>query len=174
MKRKSPQLKTYLNLWKDSLGPKERSSFIVDRRASLLKKSIDRICMNADLAESVDVYTQELVDGVVYLYSIGFKPSEIISHSILLQKLLNLGRDILEKTHQDDDLFYLGAFIDLKMAVKWKDLNFYKFLSNALSKITKGIKLFSEKIKIKISDEYQLYFPQEFDLFFTYPLKSTA
>ena len=34
--------------------------------------------------------------------------------------------------------------------------------------------LSGEKIKIKISDEYQLYFPQEFDLFFTYPLKSTA
>lgn len=174
MKRKTSSFKNYQNLWKDSESLKARSNFIVDRRSSLLKKSIDNICMKADLAENVNAYTQELIDGIIYLYSIGFKPSEIISQGIILQKLLSLGRDILEKTHQDDDLFYLGAFIDLKITSKWKDLNFYKFISNALSKISKGIKLFTEKIKIKISDEYELFFPQEFDLFFTFPLKSTA
>jgi hypothetical protein len=174
MKRKSPQIKIYLNLWKDTGQRHDHDRFVNDRRKSLLKKTIDNICMNADLTMNVQDYTSEVVDGIIYLYSIGFKPSEIMSHNLLLQKLLSLGRDILEKTHQGDDMFYLGAFLDLKMTSKWKDINFFKFLKNALNKIHMGIALFSEKLKNKILEEYKLYFPKDFDLFFTIPLKSTA
>ena len=174
MKRKSPHMKSYLNLWNEGTRLPKRIDFIEDRRTSLLKKTIDSICLKADLAEDVNSYTVELIDGVIHLYSLGFRPSEVITHKILLQKLLSLGRDILEKTHQCDDLFYLGAFIDLKITQKWKDLSFYQFLSNALSKISNGIKLFSEKIKNKISHEYELFYPKEYDLFFTLPLDSSA
>ena len=71
-------------------------------------------------------------------------------------------------------MFFLGAFLDLKMTSKWKDLSFFKFISSALKKIHMGIALFSEKIKNLIQDEYELYFPKEYKLFFQLPLKSTA
>lgn len=174
MKNKSSQIKTYMNLWKDSSPRQTHTNFLTNRRSSLLKKTIDSICMSADLTMNVQDYTHEVVDGIIYLYSVGYKPSEIISHNLMLQKLLSLGRDILEKTHQGDDMFYLGAFLDLKMTSKWKDLNFFQFIANALKKISMGIDLFSEKIKEMIFNEYKLYFPKDFDLFFHLPLKSTA
>jgi hypothetical protein len=171
MPRKIPQ-HLLQSLW--SKQDNQKVKFVRGSRENVLKKTIDNICLSADLSETSHDYATSLCDGMVYLYSVGFRPSDIISHNLLLQKLLNLGRDLMEYSTEDSDVFYLGAFIDIKMTHSWKDLKFFKLLLSMLNKLQKMTHIFTSKIKLKIKQEYQLYYPDEFTKFFILPIKSTA
>ena len=171
MPRKIPQ-HLLKSLW--SQNDQKSIKFVRGSRENVLKKTIDNICLSADLSERSDDYAASLCEGMVYLYSVGFKPNDIISHSLLLQKLLNLGRDLMEYSSQDDDIFYLGAFIDIKMTFSWKDLKFFKLILNMINKLKNMTHLFSQNLRHKISKEFELYYPDEYAKFFLVPLKSTA
>lgn len=171
MPRKIPQ-HLLKSLW--SQNEQKSIKFVRGSRENVLKKTIDNICLSADLSERSDDYAASLCEGMVYLYSVGFKPSDIISHNLLLQKLLNLGRDLMEYSSQDDDIFYLGAFIDIKMTYSWKDLKFFKLILNMIKKLKNMTHVFSHNLRLKISKEFKVYYPDDYAIFFLVPLKSTA
>ena len=101
MVRKIPH-KLLNSLWtkQDDNDPR----FIRGSRENILRKTIDNICMSADMSVTTNEYAMNLCEGMIYLFKSGFKPSDIISHNILLQKLLSLGKDIMDKSVEN---FYL-------------------------------------------------------------------
>lgn len=124
---------------------------------AFLKKSMDDICFQAELAVSSLEYTQVICKGMKRLLGMGVGHESIIGHKNLLQKLLYLGRDILQSNHKGEDLFYLGVLIELKIYSKWKSIEFYSFILNALKAIKGKLSFISKKVKEKLFAKLKVY-----------------
>lgn len=159
------------NLWKEgSQTPKVSRS----TKAAFIKKSIDDVCLQADLAESAWDYSFQICSGMVRLLAMGLSQSDLVTHRTLVQKLLRLGRDIMDYANSDTDFFFLGAFVDLKICSKWRNIEFYRFIVDALKGIKKHLAFFSDRIKKKILKEYKRLYPQDFLLYFTPKYSNSA
>lgn len=159
------------NLWKEGPhGPKlTRGS-----RDSFIKKAIDDVCLKADLSETAWDYSYSLCSGMIRLLEMGLNQKEFCSHKTLVQKLLHLGRDIMDYAQSDTDFFYLGAFVDLKICSKWRNIEFYRFLVDALTGIKKYLAYFSKGLKEKIRKEYQKYYSRDYEVYFAPNLLDSA
>jgi len=159
------------NLWKDgSFGPKLSHS----GRSAFIKKSIDDVCLQADLSETAHDYSYQICSGMVRLLAMGLRQRELVTHKTLVQKLLRLGRDIMDHAQSDTDFFFLGAFVDLKICSKWRNIEFYRFIVDALKGIKKHMTFFSDRIKDKILKEYENLYPQDFLLYFSPKYSNSA
>lgn len=159
------------NLWKDKpTGIK----LVRGKRETFIKKSIDDVCLQADLSETTWDYSYNLCSGMIRLLRMGLSQSELCSHRTLVQKLLRLGRDIMEYAQTDTDLFFLGAFVDLKICAKWRNIAFYRFVTDALKGIKKYLSFFSKALKEKIKREYEDFYPQDFSKYFCLDVPDTA
>ena len=87
---------------------------------------------------------------------------------------MRLGRDIMEYAQKDTDFFFLGAFVDLKMCSKWRNVDFYRFIVDALMGIKKYLAFFSKAIKEKIRKEYIKLFPRDYQVYFGVDLALTG
>lgn len=117
---------------------------------AFLKKMMDEICLDADLAESTSEYALILCRGVVRLYKIGVPVDAIKQHQQIWGKILFLGKDILQNSKPFSDLFYLGLLIEIKVTSKWREPSFFKFLVNALKTVACDLKFMSSKVKEKL------------------------
>ena len=151
------------NLWKDKATEPE---LVQDRRASFMKKAIDDVCLQADLSETTWDYSYQLCWGMIRLLKMGATHSELGRHPLLVQKLLRLGRDVMDCAQTDTDLFFLGAFIDLQICAKWRNVAFYRFVVDALKGIKKYLAFFSQTLKKKITKEYSRLYPKDFEEYF--------
>ena len=131
-----------------------------------MKKAIDDVCLSADLSETSWDYSYNLCSGMVRLLELGFSTKEISAHKTLVQKLMQLGRDMMESGKREADFFYLGAFVDMKMATRWRNIAFFKFIMDALLGIKKYMAFFSKKLKERIRKEYVQLFPKDFKVYF--------
>ncbi len=159
------------DLWKEG---ESRPKLSRGGRSSFIKKSIDDVCLQADLSESAHDYSYQICSGMVRLLAMGLGQSELVAHRTLVQKLLRLGRDIMEHAQGNSDFFYLGAFVDLKLCSRWRNIEFYRFLVDALKGIKKHLAFFSERIKNKILKEYEKLYPQDFLLYFAPKFSDSA
>lgn len=125
--------------------------------SAYLKKSMDDICFQAELAETSLEYAQVICKGMQRLFKMGVQCQLIIGHNNLLQKLLYLGRDLMQTNPKGHDLFYLGILIELKIYSKWKTLEFYKFILSALSAIKGNLSFISNKMKNKLLNKLKNY-----------------
>lgn len=133
--------------------------------SAYLKKSMDDICFQAELAETSWEYTYVICTGMKRLFAMGVDHQMIIGHNNLLQKLLYLGRDLMQTTPQEHDLFFLGILIELKIYSKWKSIEFYNFILSALKAIKNNLCFVSEKMKLRLLrklEKYNLALYQEF------------
>ncbi|MEX0797966.1 MAG: hypothetical protein WD025_00885 [Bacteriovoracaceae bacterium] len=152
------------NLWKDNGSQLKLAQ---GKRQAFIKKAIDDVCLKADLSETTWDYSYHLCFGMIRLLRMGLSQSEMCYHPVLVQKLLRLGRDVMEYAQSDTDFFYLGAFIDLKISSKWRNIQFYRFIVDALLGIKKYLAFFSKTLKTKIQKEYKKLYPRDFDLYFS-------
>lgn len=131
-----------------------------------LKKSMDDICFQAELAETSWDYAYVICKGMKRLLEMGVPFQSIIGHNNLLQKLLYLGRDLMQTNPTEHNLFYLGVLVELKIYSKWKHKEFYVFLLNALNAIKNKMDFISLKIKQKLIYKLKKYNSTLYDEFF--------
>lgn len=122
-----------------------------------IKKSMDDICFQAELAESSLEYAYVICKGMRRLFSTGVHYQIIIGHNNLLQKLLYLGCDLMQTNAKGHDLFYLGVLIELKIYSKWKSIEFYNFLLSALHAIKSNLSFISRRVKEKLLEKLKNY-----------------
>lgn len=152
------------NLWKKNSSAPQ---VVCGSRESYVKKAIDDVCLKADLGETTWDYSYQLCSGMIRLLELGLGHKELCSHPSLAQKLLRLGRDIMENANSDSDLFYLGALVDLKICSKWRNIEFYRFLVNALDGMKRFVAYLSSKIKERIRKDYEEQYPKDYAFYFT-------
>lgn len=140
-------MKQLQKLWSNrDAGPR----LATERYESYYKKAIDSVCMEADMCESVDDYVVSLCNGMQQLIDQGIPKSSIINHPIALNKILRLGEDIMEVSHQKSDIFYIGIFIDLRIAMNWFQKKFYQLVKLLIDQITRNAKGIPTKLKQKL------------------------
>ena len=153
----------YLNLW-DSSSAKRKGGILLSsgNYDNYCKKAIDALCLEADMAETLDAYIVTFCDGMENLIKQGIPKNTILKHNLALSKILRFGEDIIEYSQKKSDLFYVGLFVDLKIAGHWYELPFYKVVKGMLDLLyDKGQvlpALFKEKIeKLVKASNYPLY-----------------
>ncbi len=150
-----------LNLWKENSnqsGPK----VVTGNYDAFCNKAIDGFCMEADLCESLEEYVETICDGMMELIKMGIPKQKLLNHSIALTKILRLGEDIIEYGKKKSDIFYIGLFVDLKIAKEWFEFRFYSVIKNMLNLIYSKSKELPNELKVKIelllkSDNFPLY-----------------
>ena len=159
------------NLWKDG---DRKAKLARGSREGFIKKAIDDVCLQADLSETTWDYSYNMCSGMIRLLSMGLGQKELCAHKTLVQKLLRLGRDIMDYAQSDTDFFFLGAFVDLKICSKWRNIEFYRFVLQALMGIKKYLAFFSKDLKEKIRKEYENFYPRDYEIYFTPYLARTG
>ncbi len=155
--------KQFSSLWsKSQTHQREAVPLAYSSQKAYYKKAMDTVCLEAELAEQTSEYTYTLCKGMKRLFSIGATAKEVETHRNLLNKILYLGKDILESSQKFSELFYLGVLIEMKMVSKWRDVSFYTFLISALKSIKKESRFISKEMKIKLTklfakDNTELY-----------------
>ena len=124
------------------------------------KKSMDDICFQAELAESHWDYAYSICSGMKRLFNIGVDINSIINHNNLMQKLIYLGRDIMQTSNKHLDIFYLGVFVEIKIYSMWQTAEFYSFLVSALKMIKKQARFISTQMKNKLIIKLRNFNPE--------------
>ena len=158
MQKKMSSKSLYLSMWETHVKDVNE----VNVESLVLKKSFDDICYKAELAETILDYSFVICNGIKRLIKSGHNINEVLKHKNLMQKLFFLGKDMMESSSTQKDMFYLGAFVELKVYSMWHALEFYNFILNALKMIKKNISFISEFIKQKLvtklkSHNYELF-----------------
>lgn len=153
--------KKYLNLW-SSKNSSNRLSLASGNYESYCKKAIDGLCLDADMAETLDEYIVTFCEGMEKLIKMGIPKRSIMKHSLALSKILRLGDDVIEYSQRKSDLFYVGLFIDQKITSHWYELSFYKIIKGMLDLLYKEGRNLPSKLKVKIErlvkeNNYPLY-----------------
>jgi hypothetical protein len=138
-----------------------------DATSAFIKKSMDDICFQAELASSTIEYAEAICQGMERLLDKGVPFSMIQRHHNLFQKLMFLGRDLMQMSSPGLDLFYLGIFIELKIDQEWKSSNFYKLVRNSLLAIKKNMTFLAAHLKNKLLYHLQLERPKLHQVYFT-------
>lgn len=154
-------------MWSDSGQERSRPKLASGSRGAFIKKSVDDICIAADLSESTWDYSKILCSGMIRLLNMGLEHQELARHNNLVVKLLRLGRDMMECSRSESDLFFLGALVDIKICERWRNVGFYQFVLDALRGIRKHCSFLSEKMKSRIRREYRKAFPEDFASYFS-------
>lgn len=153
MYRKKLSSKQLNGLWKNTSSLKISHG----SKSSYIKKSMDDICFQAELAETSWDYAHVICKGMQRLLKMGVPAQIIINHQNLLQKLLYLGRDIMQTSQKTSDMFCIGVLIELKIYSKWKQIEFYEFLLNALKMIKEQKSFVTARLKDKLFNKLKVY-----------------
>ena len=96
--KKRYSYKQLSSLWSNKRSKNEaiegRVPLVLGSDTVLFKKAMDDICLEADLAETVEEYTSSICRGMERLINLGVEASEIQKHHNLIGKILYLGRDL--------------------------------------------------------------------------------
>jgi hypothetical protein len=168
--KKRYSYKQLSSLWESHRSSSQSSSRIPLSYGSdgvLFKKAMDDICLEADLAETLEEYSLTICQGMKRLIELGVEPQEIQKHHHLIGKILYLGKNLLDGTKRHSEIFYLGIMVDLKIVTRWFDKTFYTFIIKAIKHIVKNIAFISAELKIKLTQSfakenhelYKFYFP---------------
>lgn len=123
---------------------------------SYYKKSMDDICLQAELSESSNEYASIICSGMQRLIRMGVQYKHIEEHKNLMLKIIYLGRDIMTTSKSKDDLFYIGVLLDLKIIEKLTSLDFFVFIVNALKGLKKKMNFISNRIKLKLIEDLKI------------------
>ena len=167
MKRRA-KAKQFMSLWKEGSGPhKSALKLASGQYEAYYKKAMDSLCLEVDMAESLDKYVQLFCNGMIDLIEIGIPKAFFSKHGLILSKLLRLGEDILEYGVRKSDLFYVGLFVEQKINSQWYEVNFYKFVKNLLYVIYEKGAALPENIKSKIENFIKLHNKSLYALYFS-------
>lgn len=141
MKRRG---KNYQKLWSGAkiLYPSHEQVYF--------KKAMDGLCLRADLQETTLDYVRELCLGMHDLSLIGLKSSHFQHHPILLQKILAMGRDLMDQFRVGGDAFYLGIFLELKLVSKWHEKGFFYMIVKMIDRMRQSVGIFSNAMKERL------------------------
>jgi hypothetical protein len=135
-------------------------------REVFLKKAMDGVCMQADLMETTLDYAFELCQGMDSLFKLGASYHALKGHHILMQKLITLGRDLMDTSETESDSFYLGVFLELKLMQQWKQKGFFKLVTSLIDRIRLKGAVFSNKIKKKLQRLLNVQQPAMYRFYF--------
>lgn len=145
------------NLWSDTSSIGFTKNVIASRESNEhVIKAIDDLCLKADLAESVEEYSLTLCKGMKNILGLGGSTRVIQSHHNLISKILYFGRDLCEGSGKFSQMFYLGLFIDIKIASKWLEKSFYSFIIKAIRFLKRGGTFISNELKKQLIGLYSL------------------
>ncbi len=159
--KKRMKAPNYLKLW--SKNQTERQLVLVsEKRNSFCKKAVDNLCLEVDMCETLEDYLFKFCEGMHELISIGIPRDNLLNHQLAFAKILRLGSDIMDNSQKDEDLFYIGVFIDVKIATNWYKKSFYSMIINMLKYIRKKSRRLPQEMKDKIIklfkvENYPLY-----------------
>jgi hypothetical protein len=155
--KKRYSYKQLSSLWTDHKVPSKVNSRLPLSYGSdevLYKKAMDDICLEADLAESVEEYSLCICKGMKRLIDLGIEPQEVQKHHNLIGKILYFGKDLLDSSKKYSEIFYLGILVDLKIVSKWFDKSFYSFIIKAINHMLKNVSFISVDLKIKLTKSF--------------------
>lgn len=81
----------------------------------------------------------------------------------LFHEALLAGREIQDKFKNQEEFFYLGMFIDLKVNEMWGQSSFWKMVYSALKSFTSNQIKMGKSLKQKILKKYKEFFPEEIE-----------
>ena len=114
---------------------------------------IETLMLRADLCEDLESYVTTLCNGMEQVLESDALLRVAKKSTHFESKIKRIGRDIIEKSRQETDLFYLGVFASLKLKENWLDKQFYKILAKLLSQVMEKGFQFSEILKRKIKSK---------------------
>jgi hypothetical protein len=159
----------YSKLWQNS-NQDSPIKLARNNYASYSKKSIDDLCLKADLCETLDDYIFSICSDMENLINQGLDKEFFIEHPLVLEKLKRIGQDLMDNSNYESDMFYVGAFIDFKMPMYWFQSSFFGMIKNLISLCRSKVQALPESIKRKIRNTIR---KQNFNLFSLYFISNT-
>lgn len=157
----------YHNLFRRCEDHELALDLVVQNDGSYCKKAIDNLCLQADLAETLQEYIIVLCKGMTELIELGIPRSSMLNHQLLLPKLMRMGSDIIEKSPPGGDQFFIGIFIEIKLPSSWFNLKFFKLILGLLRQVINAKLKLGEKVKYKIMQLAKVRSRTLYDKFFT-------
>ncbi len=154
----------YLKLWHSYQNPR-KLNLVNQNHDIFCKKAVDNLCLKVDMCESTEDYLMEFCEGMEELIELGIPKEKLLNHQLIFSKILHLGSDIVESSNKSRDIFYIGLFIDTKIATCWYKKSFYRMILNMLKLITEKAQNLPEVMKEKI---VQLLKVENFPLYALY------
>ncbi|MAX66170.1 MAG: hypothetical protein QF441_05565 [Bacteriovoracaceae bacterium] len=163
--------KAYLNLWRKGAEDCPHLKLASGQYDNYCKKAIDHLCMKADMCESLESYIETICSGMIDLLKTGVPKNKILKHPLALSKILQLGEDIIEYSEKKSDLFYIGLFVEMKIASNWSHIPFYRLILNMLKKIIDKVSQLPRVLRHKIE---QLVKEKNYPLYALYFVKDKS
>lgn len=141
----------YRHLWSKS----ERLNEPI--KSSCEEEAIQSLIFEADLCEDLESYVRVLCRGMYKHLGCDKLKSVMRSNPKLQDKLERLGLDIIEKSHNESDLFYVGVFADLKLKENWLNREAYRVLSALFKHVLElGLKI-SAPLRSKLQNKWNTF-----------------
>jgi hypothetical protein len=152
----------YSKLW----GSTTLSSSSQSKNIQKLITSIDE---STDLSTSTQEYAGQIAQGMVKMLSKGLRRSDLVENDKFFEKLMDLGKSIMNGSKSCEDMFTLGMVIETKISKSFLIVKFYKLILRTLGFIKDEVKVFTgefiAKLKDKIKNES---FMSKLDYFYQY------
>ena len=96
-----------------------------------LSQSIDDICQQADLSESIMDYSQTLLSGMENILGSNLQTS-MKSNKVFMQKIYKLGEDLCDKFSVASNTFCIGLLYSLNIRDNLYNISFFRLIKQLL------------------------------------------
>lgn len=135
-----------------------------------LNSRINELCKKLDRQEQAMDFSQLLCVEMQALLKL-HRDLNLARFPHLMQRLHAWGGKLMSSCAAENsrasDVFFLGAFIDLKLCENWKKLSFYRLVQGLIKSIQQSVLAFSDELKRKIELIYKSTYPVDYQKYFT-------
>ncbi len=115
-------------------------------------------------------FSNRLFDAIELMDKKKVPKKDVAKNKHFVFHLLNWGAKLMQSFPKDSDLFYLGAFLEVKLPEMWTKFSFFKMMKKLFKKVCSGVIKFSKKVKEKIAFQYYLKYPDSYQDLFKAPI----
>lgn len=136
--------RNYSNMWIQST----RANRELDQTQLLEKLDIE-----SDLTTTTSEYVSTIIDGMISLLEKDLKRSDLVQNEKFFEKLMDLGKSVMNGSKESKDLFTLGMLIESKIRKNFMSLRFYKLIAQSIAYINKNIEIFTESFQRRLRED---------------------
>lgn len=140
------RISSYGDLWLQA----SRSPYKKENGKSEQRICIEKLMLKADLCEDLQSYVVTICEGMEEILGSDQLREELQRLPEFEKKVKRIGVDILEKSTNESDLYYIGVFASMKLQENWLDLKFYQILGRLIEQVLRGGMSLSSLLKRKI------------------------